>query len=181
MNRHPAPLRLPRVRTLLPAAGCILAALFLTLAAVPAVPINLNLTTGDWTVTVPPADLPTVPGTDISVSTFTSAANQVVFDIRRNPGGWMTGGTGWIVTVHRGAPETWHANLHLFIRRTSADANLVGPLNVYQEVTGTDQEMYRCNTQTAVQNIAHQLEIRGVSAVIGQVNSTTVYYTVTEF
>ncbi len=189
MNRHLARLCqrfLPAIRSQpARAAGLLIAALLLVLATAPALPIVLAIKTGgDWTLNVPPADLPTVPGRDMSVTTYTSPNPQTTLEVNKNPGGWMAGGTGWRVTVHRGAPESWHSNLHLYIQRTSAGnpgGNLIGNLNVYQEVTGTDTLFFSCASQTAVGSIDCQFQITGVSVVVGMTNSTTVIYTVTEY
>jgi hypothetical protein len=160
--------------------------ILLALPLIRAVPIQLSIQKGGaWTAT---ATSPTVAGTDYSTTMYTSAVDQTTLEITRNPGGWMSGGTGWIVTVHK-IDTTWNANLELWIQRTSdgtPTGNLSGGpgLNVYLHVlTATDQEFFRCASQTAVKNIDCQLEIRNVSVmtVATPSNLTTVVYTVTEY
>jgi hypothetical protein len=164
------------------ASGLILAPLLMLLALAPAAAISIVISTGSggWTVNVPPANLPTVAGSDISVTTYTSGTNQTILRVN-SP--FTSGFTGWRVDVSR-IVTTWNAGLHLFIRRTNngtPGGRLVGPLNVYQEVTATPTEFFRCNSRTQITNIRCQLQLQGVSAVVGRSNSASIVYTVTEF
>jgi hypothetical protein len=168
------------------AGSLFLGLLFMLVASAPAVPLALVISTGagGWTVTIPAAPSP-VPaaGRDFTTTTYTSAANQTVLRVNAP----FTGGmTGWRVTVSRTYTATWGANLQLWIQRTNNGTpagNLVGPLNVYQQITNVPTELFRCNTQTAVRTIRCQLQIRGVSApnLVTPSDVTSVTYTVTEF
>jgi hypothetical protein len=151
----------------------------------PAFPIALVISTGGagWTVTIPASPSPvTAAGLDFTTTMYTSAANQTVLRVNAP---FTTGLTGWIMYVRRTYTSTWGANLQLWIRRTNAGTGgtLVGPLNVYQQVTDVDAEFFRCNTQTAIRNIRCQLQIRSVSApnLVTPSDATSVIYTVTEF
>jgi hypothetical protein len=167
-------------------AGALIVMLLLVLAARPASALQILISTGaaGWTVTIPAVPSPVAAaGRDFTTTTYTSATNQTVLRVN-SP--FTAGLTGWIVYVRRTYTPTWSANLHLWIRRTSAGApagRLVGPLNVYQEITNVDTEFFRCNTQTQVTTIRCQLQITGVSAPVLATPSdlTSVTYTVTEF
>ena len=163
------------------------AALLLMLIA-PAAAFSLQIVistgAGGWTTTIPAAPSP-VPsaGRDFTTTTYTSATNKTVLRVN-SP--FTAGLTGWIVYVSRTYTATWGPNLHLWIRRTSNGApagHLVGPLNVYQEITNVNTEFFRCNTQTQITTIRCQLQITGVSAPVLTTPSdlTSVTYTVTEF
>jgi hypothetical protein len=168
------------------AAVWLVALPLLLLAAQSSRALQIVISTGaaGWTVTIPAAPSP-VPaaGRDFTTTTYPSATNQTVLRVN-SP---FTGGlTGWIVYVRRTYTATWGPNLHLWIRRTSNGVpagRLVGPLNVYQEITNVNTELFRCNTQTQVTTIRCQLQITGVSApVLATPNDlTSVTYTVTEF
>ena len=149
-------------------------------------PIAIVISTGSGGWTVSATGKPTVAGNNFSTTTYTSATNQTVLRVNRNPGGWMTGGKGWIVYVHKNDTATWNGNLQLWIRRTNNPAPGLsgGPgLNVYTQLTSTDQEFFRCTSQTQVTNIRCQLEIRGASAnvLVQPSDVTSVVYTVTEY
>jgi hypothetical protein len=137
-----------------------------------------------WTVTIPAVPSPVAAaGLNFTTTTYTSAANQTTIRVNAP----FTGGlTGWIVYVSRTYTATWGPNLQLWIQRTNGGTpagNLVGPLNVYQQVTNVATEFFRCNTQTAVRTIRCQLQIRNVSApnLVTPSDLTTITYTVTEF
>ncbi len=169
---------------------CLIRGISLVLLFVPilpAAPIQILITTGGTGWTVSTTGDPTIAGMDFSTATYTSGTGQTVLRINELPGGWMGGGTGWIVYVRK-TDTSWNSNLGLWIRRTNGGqpaGNLSGGpgLNVYMQVTNTDQELFRCVTQTEVRNIRCQLEIRGVSAryLITPSNVTSVIYTVTEY
>jgi len=179
VSRHAAFLATP-VR----AAGVALALLLAAPGSSFPLQIVISTGAGGWTITIPAAPSP-VPaaGRNFTTTTYTSAANQTVLRVNAP----FTGGLkGWIVYVHRTYTATWGPNLHLSIQRTNAGTptgNLVGPLNVYQQITNVDTELFRCNTQTAVRNIRCQLQITGVSAPLLTTPNdlTSVTYTVTEF
>jgi hypothetical protein len=174
------------LRTRKRSACSLLALILCVVAAPPSRALQIVISTGaaGWTVTIPPAPSP-VPaaGKDFTTTTYASATNKTVLRVN-SP--FTAGLTGWIVYVRRTYTATWGPNLHLWIRRTSNGTpagHLTGPLNVYQEITNVDTELFRCTTQTQVTTIRCQLQITGVSAPVLATPSdlTSVTYTVTEY
>jgi len=159
----------------------------LLIATSPVSSIQIQVTGGGsgWVSSVPPANLPSGAGRDLTVTTYSSSASQTVLRIRENPGGWMWRGRGWVVTVSK-VSTGWYPGLHLFIQRTShgwPEDRLTGPYFAYIEVPEKPAtvEFFRCPSQTEISAINCQLQIRGVSVAAGKTNQTTVFYTVTEF
>jgi hypothetical protein len=164
----------------------VIAFLLLLSAAQNAHAIQINITSGGagWTYNVPTARLPTVPGANMTTTTYTSGTAQTALSITQNPGGWRPGGTGWIISVHK-VDVNWNSNLTLSMRRRgngTPAGNLVGSTAYFAVPNGpTEAELVRCNTQTAVSAINCQFRIQNVTVIVGTTNQTMMYYTVTEF
>jgi hypothetical protein len=163
-----------------------IAFLLLLSAAQYAHAIQINITSGGsgWTYNVPTNRLPTVPGANMTTTTYASGTAQTVLSITQNPGGWKSGGTGWIISVSK-TNVNWNSNLTLNIRRRgngTPAGRLVGSTAYFAVPDNpTTAELVRCNTQTAVSAINCQFQILNVTVVVGTTNQAMVYYTVTEF
>jgi len=134
---------------------------------------------GSWTVAVSP---PGAAGRDVNES-IESDALSMMLQIDQNPGGWLPNGKGWRVTVSRSGD--WHPNLRLRIKRTTGGTPpgcLVGATD-FLEVPDSDHpvEFFECNSQNEISSIGYQLQIQGVSVLVGPLNQTTLRFTVVEF
>lgn len=129
--------------------------------------------TGSWFETIDETDLVGGAGSDLR-STYESAADQVSIDLLG------AGKKGWRVDVRK-VDTDWHADLGLYVRRTSdgsGNGQIAGGTS-YQQVTDTYQEFFRGDGNR--RNVNVQLMLDGVSAELPCGNYlTTVYYTVVE-
>lgn len=172
-------MRMPRPTRLLLAALCV--ALGSDLHA-----INLSLTSPvspptppQLTQDVPAGNLPTVPGADIATTSYTLASTAVL-RVRKNPGGWMTGSTGWYISAHK-VDTTWHPNLALNIRCSAPTTGWNFRLSTFTALSGSDLLLVRRASRTQLAGITFQFQITGVTAVVGTTNTTLVVYTLTEY
>jgi hypothetical protein len=128
---------------------------------------------GSWFETIDQSDLAGGAGSDL-VSTYESAADQVVIDITG------VGKKGWRVDVRK-IDSGWYGDLHLCVHRTSDGT---GPGSIsggtsYQEIGDTYQQFFTGESNR--RDIYVQLMLDGVSARMPCGNyHTTVYYTVME-
>ena len=127
--------------------------------------------TGSWSVSVGLADLQGGPGTDFN-NPYESPSNQIDVDIW---GGSF--GKTWAVQVQR-VDISWDTNLTLEAQAFHAKISGGTP---YQEITTTNQELFRSNNSKNAVNIDVQLRLSGVSLTIGTGTfTTTVYYTLVD-
>jgi len=128
---------------------------------------------GSWTETVDETDLAGAPGSDL-IGTYESAADQVAVDISETTGDSDT----WRVDIKK-VDTTWHANLHLYLKRTSdgAGSGSISGGGSYLEAGDTYAEFFSgAGNRTG---IYIQLEITGISvSVPAAAYSASVYYTV---
>ena len=130
------------------------------------------LISGSWTRTIDAADLSGSAGSDLN-SVYESATNQIGIEIRQT-------GTTWRVDIKK-VDTNWHADFHLFARRTSngSGSGSISGGTTYQEITDADQAFF--NGSSTRNFIDVQLRLEGVSVQIPQDSyATVVYYTVTE-
>jgi hypothetical protein len=130
---------------------------------------------GVWSESVDETDLAGGPGSDL-VGTYESSADQVSADISGTTGDLDT----WRVDVKE-SDNTWHGNLHLYLKRTS-DGTGSGSISgggSYMEVSDTYVEFFGGGGDRT--GIHLQLKIMGVSVgVPAEAYSTTVSYTVVD-
>ena len=129
--------------------------------------------TGSWDESVDTTDLQGGAGTDL-ISTYESVSNVCDIDI--------TGGAkkNWRVDVNK-TDTLWHANLHLYVRRTS-DGTGGGTITggtAYQEITDINQTLF--SGYDNLRDITIQYQLTGVSVqILPNVYTTTVNYTITK-
>ena len=166
-------------------SGCLVLALLFALgtvshmpaAAVFAITIQAG---GAWTCNVPAVNMPTVPGTDMTITTYTSPSPQVTLKVTE-PNNF-----GWRVDVSKvdSVSPGWHSHLHLWIQWSCTDNKVLGTQNTWVEILDdpTTTTLFWCTQKkhNTNPNVACTFQVRGVSVVVGTTNSTTVYYTVTE-
>jgi hypothetical protein len=137
---------------------------------------ELSITaTGLWSETIDEADLASDPGSDLT-STYESPTDQVSLDIT----GAVDDLDAWRVDVTR-FDATWHANLHLDLRRTSdgSGSGSISGGSSYQEVSETYQSLFSGSGDRTSINI--QLRLTGVSVQVPSATySTTVHYTIVD-
>lgn len=132
--------------------------------------IQLNVQAGsDWTVTVTWSG---VAGDDLT-GTYESATNEALIRVRQAD-------YPYHVDVRR-SDTTWDADLHLYVKRNTAVATLVGG-TTYQEVgTAAGVEFFHSTTSASTGWLDIQLQLTGVNVGIDARSFlTTVIYTVTE-
>ena len=144
----------------------------LLLQAAPKVSIRTN---GRWRMTIGTTDLTGGAGSDFP-GFFESALNEITIDITK----LITPTTQWRLDVRR-VDSNWHANLRLYVLRTTdgtGDGTISGGA-VYQEVTTVDQSFFTGMDDR--NNITLQLRLEGMPAQVPEdTYLTDVYYTVTE-
>jgi hypothetical protein len=125
--------------------------------------------TGNWAETIDASDLQGGPGSNL-ISTYESASNVGVVDI--NAGNW------WVYVEK--TDSTWHANLHLYVKRTSdgsGSGTISGGTN-YQEID-TSQLFFSGSDDRS--NVNLQLKLDGVSIQVPPaIYTTTIYYTISD-
>jgi len=129
--------------------------------------------TGSWTEIVDENDLAGPAGSALN-SDYESAADQVSTDITETTGD----ADDWAVSIKR-VDTNWHANLHLYAKRTS-DGTGTGSISggaAYQEITTGNLSFFGGSGNRT--GIDIQQKVTGISTQLGSDNySTTVYYTV---
>ena len=133
--------------------------------------INIEVT-GNWSETINAARLQAGAGSDL-IDTYESAVDVAYIDISATTGSWS-------IDIRK-VDTNWHANFHLYVRRTS-DGNGSGSISggsSYQEITDTDQSFFGGNRARSYVDL--QLRLTGVSIQVPpDIYTTTVYYTVIE-
>jgi hypothetical protein len=153
-------------------AGLILLAM-LVLIAIAEATVSITVT-GSWSLSIGQANLTGGAGTDLT-STYTSATDQATLGVSG------AGSHSWRIDVLR-MDTTWHANLHLWVKRTNNGTSGTGTYSggtTFLEVTTT--------TQTFMTGYANrdgftlQFQLTGVSTAVPAASySTTIRYTVTQ-
>lgn len=138
--------------------------------------VKLTLSPGykGWTVTVGQADLTGGAGSDFA-SEYESPVNETDLDISNSAGNWR-------VDVRK-QDINWHADIHLYVQRTS-DGTGTGTISggsVYQEVTNIDTVFFSGTGDRTV--VTLQFRVSGSYASLGipiDTYETTITYTVTD-
>ena len=123
---------------------------------------------GSWSQQVTASDLSAGPGSDL-LSAYESGTSQVTIAVTQ------TG--GWSVSVHK-VDNNWHANLNLYLRRTSngSGSGSIADGGDYQQLTSTSTAFFSGSALRT--NIHVQIKIDGVSVLVPQGDyATTVHYT----
>jgi hypothetical protein len=133
--------------------------------------INIQVT-GNYSETINASQLQAGPGSDLT-DTYESAVDAAYIDVSATTGSWS-------IDIKK-VDTNWHANFHLYVKRTS-DGNGSGSISgglSYQEITDTDQNFFGGNRARSFVDL--QLRLTGVSVQIPpDTYTTTVYYTVIE-
>lgn len=129
--------------------------------------------TGSWNEAIDSTDLQGGAGTDL-ISTYESISNVCDIDI--------TGGAkkDWRVDVNK-TDTLWHANLHLYVRRTSdgTGGGTIAGGATYQEITDINQTFF--TGYDNLRDITIQYQLTGVSVqILPNAYTTTVNYTITQ-
>jgi hypothetical protein len=127
--------------------------------------------TGGWTDTVDSADLQSGAGSDL-IASYESAADATSLD--------LTTAADYRVDIRRNA-GTWHADLTLYARRTSAGtgSGSISGGTTYQELTASDAELFTGNSDRTGVEVQYQVD--GMSVNVGPDNyEATVIYTITD-
>ena len=127
--------------------------------------------TGSWDETIDSTDLQGGAGTDL-IGTYESVSNVCDIDV-------TSAKKNWRVDVSK-TDTLWHANLRLYVRRTS-DGTGKGTISggmAYQEITDVNQTFF--SGYDNLRNITIQYQLTGVSVqILPSVYTTTVNYTIT--
>jgi len=126
--------------------------------------------TGSWSETI--GSPPPAAGSDLP-NTCESASNAISINITTTSGNWG-------LTVKK-IDSKWHANLHLWVKRTSdgSGSGSISGGSSYQEATDIDNAFFNGNGDR--NNVTIQLQLTGVSIQVPpDTYTTTVYYTVSD-
>ena len=126
--------------------------------------------TGNWAETIDASDLQAGPGSDL-FGTYESASNVGVIDISSTAGNWA-------LNVGK-ANTNWHANFHLYVKRTSngSGSGTITGGTAYQEITDSDLPFFNGSDDRSGINV--QLKLDGVAIQVPpDTYTTTVWYTV---
>jgi hypothetical protein len=153
-------------------------ALFMLLAALALIAVAdaaINITvTGSWSFSVGQANLTGGAGSDLT-STFTSATNQATLGVSN------TLGASWRIDVRR-IDTLWHANLHLWLKRTNNGTFGSGTYSggtIFLDLTTSDQ-MFMTGRGNRT-GFTLQFQLTGVSTAVPAASySTTIRYTVVQ-
>jgi hypothetical protein len=149
--------------------------LFTTLALIQLVLATSITVTGSWSLSIGQANLTGGAGTDLT-TTYTSATNQATM----NAAGTYSW-TNWRISVRR-IDTTWHANFHLWVKRTNNGTSGTGSYSggtTFIDLTTTDQTFM---TGTGSRSgFTLQFQLTGVSTAIPAASySTTIRYTIVD-
>ena len=135
--------------------------------------ISISLT-GGWSETLNASDLSGGAGSDL-ISTYESAVDAVSLTISGATGG----SDAWRLDVRK-ADATWHGDLVLSVKRTSAGSRgSVSGGSDYQLVNGVSHTFF--SGAGDVSGIGVRLKLSGVSIKVPPASySTAVYYTVVD-
>lgn len=134
--------------------------------------------TGSWSEAVDESDLTAGPGSNLA-SEYQSASNEFSIRIqgfgasRKNPNSWR-------LDVRR-SDANWHANLSVFVRRTSngSGTGSISGGTSYQTVTGTDQTFFQGSNDR--NGVRVQAKVGGVSlSVPPSTYQTSIVFTIVD-
>jgi hypothetical protein len=153
-------------------AGLILLSTLVLITIVEAV--TAIAVTGSWSLSIGQANLTGGAGTDLT-STYASATGQATLGVSG------TYSHTWRIDVRR-VDTTWHANFHLWIKRTNNGTSGSGSYSggtTYLDLT-TSNQTFMTGTGDRT-GFTLQFQLTGVSTAIPAASySTTITYTITQ-
>jgi len=135
-----------------------------------------NITvTGSWSLSIGQADLSGTAGSELN-STYTSATNQATLGADAT-----YSFTNWRISVRR-IDTTWHANFHLWVKRTNNGTSGTGTYSggtTFIDLTTVDQTFMTGRGDRS--GFTLQFQLTGVSTAVPAASySTTIRYTIVD-